>query len=226
MSPRDFSFAAHAKSFDRHIGLSIPGYGELIPQCAGFARRFVQSDTTVIDVGCSTGNLLAAIRRNVGNSRYGVNYVGIDSEPKFRSHWRKLETKDLQFKACEARSFEFGNISLACMAFTLQFIPPFLKLSLLQRLYSGLIEGGALIIAEKLLASTSRLQDALTFPYYDFKLKQHFSADEILAKERSLRGQMTLLTEAELRAFLKTVGFREIEFIWGRFPFLALLALK
>jgi hypothetical protein len=60
------------------------------------------------------------------------------------------------------------------------------------------VPGGALMIAEKILATTARFQDALTFPDYDFKQEQGFSAAEILEKERQLRGQMTLGTAKEI----------------------------
>ena len=37
---------------------------------------------------------------------------------------------------------------------------------------------------------------------------------------------MTLWTEAELKAALRQVGFREIEPIWRNFTFIGILALK
>ena len=110
--------------------------------------------------------------------------------------------------------------------FTIQFIRPQDKLPLLQRIYDGMVEGGAMIIAEKTLAVSARLQDALAFPYYDYKLEQGFSEKDLLDKERSLRGKMTLWTEAELKSALRKVGFREIEPIWRNFAFVGLLALK
>ena len=97
---------------------------------------------------------------------------------------------------------------------------------LLRRIYEGLVEGGALIIAEKTVAETGRIQDAITFPYYDFKIKMGFSEKDILDKERALRGQMTLWTETELKRALRQVGFREIESIWRNYMFVGHLALK
>ena len=62
MNVVDFSFQDHAKDFDDHISRSIPGYWDLVRNCVGMSRRFVQSGTTVVDVGCSTGRLLASTK--------------------------------------------------------------------------------------------------------------------------------------------------------------------
>jgi len=225
MAVRDFSFAEHAAGFDQHIGSSIPGYDQLVAKSVGLSRRFIQDETMVVDLGCTTGRLLNAIREENQPSRPNASYVGIDIEPKFRPHWRRHRAGNVRFVVDDVRTYGFERVSYACSLFTLQFLRFPDKLPLLQRLYDGMVEGSALLIAEKVLASSARLQDALTFSYYDFKLRS-FSEREILEKERMLRGQMTLWTEAELRMALRQVGFRELEAVWGNFPFLAILALK
>jgi tRNA (cmo5U34)-methyltransferase len=227
MTVVDFSFKDHAKDFDSHIGRSIPGYDELIRTCVRLSRRFVQPGTRVVDIGCSTGHLLASIRDSNQSARPDVEYVGIDCVSDFGVHWARLKSENVHFETCDARSYEgFNDVSLANAIFTIQFVRPADKMRLLQRIYNGLVEGGALIVAEKTLADTSRMQDALTFPYYDSKIEQGFSEKELLDKERALRGLMTLWTETELREALRRVGFREIEPIWRSFVFVGLMALK
>jgi tRNA (cmo5U34)-methyltransferase len=170
---------------------------------------------------------LSSIRDQNQKARRDVTYIGIDIEKAFGHHWRRLEIEGLHYEVRDARTFDgYKNLSLACALFAVQFIPPPDKLPLLRKLNDGLVTGGALIIAEKVFASTSRIQDALTFPYYDFKLRQGFKPKQILDKERQLRGQMTLWNEAELMSALQETGFREIETIWTNFPFVALVALK
>ena len=227
MSKRDFTFATYARDFDNHIGTSIPSYQHLIEKCGGLSRRLIQDDTKVIDIGCSTGFLLTSIMNQCRKHRQNVTYLGLDIEPGFSVHWKPLETVELRFHTCDARTYRgFHNISLACSMFALQFIRPSDKLALLGRIYDGLVVGGSLLISEKILASTSRLQDALTFPYYDYKIGRCFKPKEILDKERSLRGQMTLWTQNELETILREAGFREVEIIWDSFPFIAFIALK
>ena len=228
MNVIDFSFAAHAGEFDSHIRSSIPGYEDgLLPACVALSRRFVQPSTRVIDVGCSTGHLIASIRNANMVARPDVEYVGIDSISDFDVHWSKVMSEDLRFETCDARSYRgFRNASLVYSLFTIQFIRGADKLPLLRRIHEGLVDGGALIIAEKTVAETGRVQDAVTFPFYDLKLGQGFSEKDILDKERSLRGHMTLWTEAELKTALREVGFREIEPIWRNYMFVGLLALK
>jgi tRNA (cmo5U34)-methyltransferase len=223
----DFSFADHVGDFTRHIQSSIPGYDALIERCVGLSRRFIQSNTTVIDIGCSAASLLTRLHAANDEGRPFVKYIGIDSEHAFSDGWNEAKNEGISFEVCDARSYSnYDNISLACSLFTVQFMPPRDKLPLLHQVVDGLVTGGALLIAEKVLASTARLQDALTFPYYDFKIGNGFSPQEILDKERQLRGLMTLWTRSELHAALRKVGFRELEVFWENFPFIAILAVK
>jgi tRNA (cmo5U34)-methyltransferase len=225
-SKKDFSFANYAPEFDSHIRNSIPGYMELVRDCVNLSPRYVQPGTTVLDLGCSTAHLLAAVRRINRVGRPDVDYVGIDCEPGFRPYWDGLRAKNLRCEVADARTRPFSNVCLSYSLFTMQFIRPADKKALLKRIHDGIVEGGALIIAEKTLAETGRLQDALNSAYYDFKLRNGFSPEEILDKERSLRSLMTPWTEAELRTALSQVGFREINLFWSRLFFVGLVALK
>jgi tRNA (cmo5U34)-methyltransferase len=222
---RDFSFQEHAMFFDRHIG-DIPGYANLVKRVLRDSRRFIQPHTNVYDLGCSSGRTLAKICRLNQLSRPGVNYIGVDCEPSFEALWRRYRAQGLKFEIGDARTLPLETASLVVSSMTLQFIPPVDKRALLRRIHDGLVEGGALMIAEKTLADTARLQDVVTFSYYDHKLERGFTAEQIIEKERQLRGQMTLLSEAELREALKEAGFTEIERIWGEAPFAGFLVLK
>ena len=226
MSIEDFSFAAQAPAFQNHISRSIPGYDDLLDQCRALSRRFVRTETRVIDIGCSTGHFIAGLaEHNV--KRSDVSFIGLDIESRFGETWKGFSLPNLRFLIEDIRYFSgYSESSLVSSFFTLQFLREGDRLPLLRRINDGLIEGGALIIAEKILANTSRLQDALTFPYYDFKIANGFTAEEVLNKERMLRGQMTTWKQVELEKALLVAGFPEVQLIWCNFPFVAFLAIK
>jgi tRNA (cmo5U34)-methyltransferase len=212
--------------FDAHIDASIPNYRALTKDGASLSLNHVQNGTSVVDVGCSTGRFLAAIRKENQPARPAVEYLGIDQERRFSRHWEFRRGKNIRCEVGDARAYQYQNISFACMSFTTQFLPPRDKLPLLKRINEGLVEGGALIIAEKTLAATPRLQQELDGLYYDYKRKMGFTPEQILDKQRALRGQMTLWTEDELRENLLRAGFRELQSFWRGLMFVGIVALK
>lgn len=222
----DFSFGDHADIFDAHIRASIPGFQQLVDYTVDRSLTYVQRGTTVVDIGCSTGRTLAAIRRVNQAARPDVHYLGIDVEPRFRPCWNRYEFINLRFEVGDVLTREFSNVSLACCVMTMQFLPPRQKSPILKRIRDSMVEGGALLIAEKTLAETPRQERDAMAAYLDYKRRQGFTADEILDKQRSLRGQMTTMTEVELRAMLRSAGFRDVEPYWRGHMFAAFVALK
>jgi tRNA (cmo5U34)-methyltransferase len=226
MTVLDFSFAAHALDFDQHIRDSIAGLDILDARCISRSRYYVQNGTTVVDVGCSTGLVLRSIRDANQAARPGASYIGIDVESTYGEHWRAHSADNVRFEVRDARSFDFKNASLVVSRFTLQFVNPLHdRVPLLRCIHDGLIEGGALIIAEKVLADDARFQDMATFIHYDLKLAS-FSAKEILDKEQSLRGRMIVVDEEALRDMLHWAGFNAISRFWHVDSFLAMVAEK
>ena len=126
------------------------------------------------------------------------------------------------------RTFDgFKKLSLVYSLFTLQFLPERDRLKLVKRIYNGLVEGGALILSEKVLAKNAKIQDMLAFTYYDFK-RETFSASEILDKEKSIRDQMHLWSEYKLFEMLRSAGFKSInmQLFWRNHLFIGILAMK
>jgi tRNA (cmo5U34)-methyltransferase len=208
-----FSFDDHARDFDRHLKASIRDIDGLRGDVVHLSRYHVQGGTTVVDIGCSQGTVLRAIRDANRATRPGVRYLGIDVNSSFDVHWRANPVDDVEFRAVDARRHEFENTSLVISLFTLQFIPADDRVPLLRRIYDGLIEGGALIIAEKVLAQSARFERMLTTNYYGHKLR-NFSDDEILQKALDLRGMMDSWEEPRLLDALHSAGFRSVQGLW------------
>ena len=68
-------------------------------------------------------------------------------------------------------------------------------------------------------------QIAIHNRYYDFK-KQHFTEEEILSKEVSLRHMLKPVTRYGLIKELKDAGFKTIEVFWQQFNFVGVLGIK
>ena len=74
----DFTFAHREEGFDEHIEKSIRGYSNLLEDVISMSRYFVENDTNIVDIGCSTGKLTKAmIEHNKDHCSHG-KYVGID----------------------------------------------------------------------------------------------------------------------------------------------------
>ena len=68
---KEFSFD-NMDDFDTHIDLSIPNYSFVDEQVRNISEYFIEHDTNVFDMGCSTGRFLKSLNR-----RDDVRYVGI-----------------------------------------------------------------------------------------------------------------------------------------------------
>lgn len=217
---KTFSFET-VENFDKHIDESIEGYAQLDRLVKSVSSYFVKPGTTVYDLGCSTGRLLRDLGEVHGDS---AKYVGIDKCDNFAKmnegpapfEYRKELIEDIS---------EYPNASMIVSMFTLQFIDPRHREKILRAVYDSLPTGGAFIMAEKVYSTNAKIQDILTFQYYDYKSKS-FSGDEILSKERDLRKIMFPLSAKENDEFLERAGFDKREVFWRSYNFLAYICVK
>ena len=131
---------------------------------------------------------------------------------------RNFENKDV-------RNYKFENCSLVTSIFTLQFMPRKDRFNVLQNIYNGLNHGGAFIFAEKTVCDDSRLQEMITFNFYDYKRK-HFEASDILEKEKTLRNMLKPNTWKELEGMLECAGFKTAQPFWRNHMFVGAIAIK
>lgn len=223
-----FTFAQREEGFDNHIEHSIRGYTNLWNDVLKYSEYFVEDDSSVIDVGCSTGKLLKAmIEQNTFAPK--AKYYGIEVEEDFFKEFDVDEAKysNLKYIKGNVLDFDFKDATLITSIFTLQFIPEHLRRNVVQKIYDGLRHGGAFIFAEKTAAEDPRIQEIRTFTYYDYK-SEHFTSDDILQKERQLRHMMKLSTRQDLISLcaLAGFGFKRIDSFWQNYGFTGFIAIK
>ena len=61
------------QDFDKHINLSIPNYKNLSNVFSGITCAFAQPESSVVDIGCSTGRFLSSLPKTKN-----CKYIGID----------------------------------------------------------------------------------------------------------------------------------------------------
>ena len=219
-----FTFAQRAEGFDTHIELSIRGYSNLIDDVLKLSEYFVEDDTKVVDIGCSTGKMLKAmINQNSFSKR--ASYIGIELEEEFVAGWEEDTKPNLYFYNLDVRDYDFENCSFVSSIFTLMFMPPHQRETVIKNIYNGLNSGGAFVFSEKTMADSAKIQDIRTFTYYDYKRKS-FTTDDIMDKEKTLRSMAKPNTREELLNMCKAAGFSKIESFWQNHAFVGFLAIK
>jgi hypothetical protein len=103
-------------------------------------------------------------------------------------------------------------------------MPPKDREDIIKRIYKGLNQGGAFVFSEKTFSCDPRIQDMMTFMYYDYKRK-NFTDTEILDKEVQLRHMMKPNTKSELFKMCINAGF-ELHTFWQNFNFVGVIAIK
>jgi tRNA (cmo5U34)-methyltransferase len=219
-----FTFAQRSEGFDTHIDLSIRGYSNLIDDVLKLSEYFVEDETNVVDIGCSTGKMLKAmIQQNSFSSN--TEYTGIELEKEFVAKWREEYLPNLYLLNQDVRDFHFQNCSFVSSIFTLMFMPPHQRETVIKNVYNGLNSGGAFVFSEKTMADSAKIQDIRTFTYYDYKRKS-FTTDDIMDKEKTLRSMAKPNTREELLNMCKAAGFSKIESFWQNHAFVGFLAIK
>ena len=234
----DFTFAHREEGFDNHIEDSIRGYTNLHDDVVNLSQYFVEndSDKMVLDIGCSTGKTIMAMMEQNLSFAPKTLYVGVEYASGFRDGLRnreeEIKQKELgraKFHIEDIRNFKFksSSYSLITSLFTLQFMPPSERQGILKKIYDSLVSGGAFIFSEKTISSDSRIQDMITFTFYDHKRKT-FDDKDILDKERTLRHMLKPNTWQELVSMLETAGFdsRKIQPFWQNHLFMGAIAMK
>ena len=223
MTKYDFTFAHREEGFDEHIEHSIRGYSNLLDDVVNLSKYFVEPDTKVVDVGCSTGKVTKKmIESHLDININDVIYEGVELAKGFEKpleNRRKELSKEypesnVNFINDDVRFYEFKNCSLVTSIFTLQFMPMKDRSKLISQIYEGLNVGGGFIFAEKLLCSNAKIQEMMTFNYYDYKRK-HFEAKDIMDKEKTLRHMLKPNTWKQIKDMILDAGFQDVQCFWS-----------
>lgn len=215
--------------FDQHVKKSIPLYHECHQLIAHTSDYFIQEQGLCLEIGCATGALTCLLAQRHQN-KSGAKFVGVDREATMvaqaKQRAQKLNLNQVNFHVASAETIQLEPCQLVISHFTFHFLPLKTRFELTREIWQNLELGGAFILFEEIRANDARFQDILNGQYYEFKLEQGYSQEEIFAKKRSLKGILNPCTSHENRNLLKQAGFGSIQTVFHYACFEGLLAIK
>ncbi|MGL9734825.1 MAG: carboxy-S-adenosyl-L-methionine synthase CmoA [Symbiopectobacterium sp.] len=218
-----------AKVFPNMVQRSVPGYSNIISMIGMLAERFAKPDTQIYDLGCSLGAATLSMRRNIQAT--GCNIIAIDNSPAMIERCRRhidafRAATPVQVIEADIRDIVIENASLVVLNFTLQFLAPEERQTLLTRIYQGLNPGGALVLSEKFSFEDNKVGELLFNMHHDFKRANDYSELEISQKRNMLENVMLTDSVETHKSRLAHAGFQHSEVWFQCFNFGSLLALK
>ena len=219
--PNRFEFDSEVASiFQNMAQRSIPQYNEarrltiaaILPRIweAQENKRYFK----ILDIGASTGqffrDLWTAMGIEYDKDIPYVQALAIDKSgamvEKIRETLPKVATI---LGGTDSLRFNKEHYDVIVMAYVLQFIEMPLRDELLSVLCNMLVPGGLLLLSQK-VTSPQPLEEYFKNEYYNFRLRNGYSMDEIEAKTQALKGSMWTETHDITRLRLEEAGFSSI----------------
>lgn len=223
----NWSFSGNiSEHFDQHIKKSIPFYDTSHELGVSISDFFLDDGSVCYDLGCSTGTLLTRLAQHHHAKR--VQFIGIDVEKDMVKYAQDAcqNFSNLEIRGESLLDVELERADFICAYYTMQFVKPKHRQLLFNRIYEALNWGGGFLLFEKVRSPDARFQDMMTTLYNDYKLKQGYSGDEIVAKNRSLKGVLEPFSRAGNLGLLERAGFVDITTVMKYICFEGFLAIK
>lgn len=216
--------------FDEMLERSIPAYADMRDLVTRIGKNFVKPKTSIIDLGCSTGEAIAPFIRSHGcQNDYRLYDV---SEPMLEETRRRYESW-IKEGVVNVESFDIRNglpehtdACLILSVLTLQFTPIEYRQKIISSIYKSLEPGGALILVEKVLGDNSGLDELFVGEYYKIKAENAYTQEQIAAKRKSLEGVLVPITAEWNEQMLRKAGFGSVDCFWRYLNFAGWLAVK
>ena len=216
-----------AAVFPDMIKRSVPGYPAIINMIQLLAERYAQRGSAVLDLGCSLGASTVALA--VGCDGRDCRVIGVDNAPAMLERARSQSATrypQIHWQCADIREVAIEDASVVVLNFTLQFLPPDDRLTLLRRIRTGLKPGGILILSEKIAARDAVEEDLLTEMHHAFKRANGYSELEISRKRSALEKVLLPESLALHQARLERAGFGRSDLWFRCFNFVSLVARR
>ena len=222
-----FSFGGSTpKYFDKHITKSVPLYDMGQNMICKLSSFFLNNDSAVYDLGCSTGTLIKKVIEYNKGIKFKVH--GIDIEKNMIKEAKKKNRKknNVSFKCEDLVKVKLKKSDFIVSYYSIQFVKPKHRQLIFDKIYKSLNWGGAFVLFEKVRGPDARFQDLMTQIYNEYKRDIGYNETHIYNKSLSLRGVLEPFTTKANIDFLKRTGFTDITSVMKYSCFEGLLAIK
>jgi tRNA (cmo5U34)-methyltransferase len=227
---KQFEFDADvAAVFDDMLERSVPFYKTSQDITKALVVEYLSEDALVYDLGCSTATLLLECERSLKDGDKRATLVGIDNaEAMLDQARKKIEAFGSQVHVINGDILEFDYEACDVMVsnYTLQFIRPLIRESLVEKIANALKDKGVFIFSEKVISDNKVLNKKLIDIYYGFKKEQGYSMYEIMQKREALENVLVPYSEAENIEMAKRNGFAHCEVVFRWANFATFIAIK
>ncbi|HNP64883.1 MAG TPA: carboxy-S-adenosyl-L-methionine synthase CmoA [Woeseiaceae bacterium] len=222
-----------AKVFPDMLRRSIPGYEATIEAIGSLAARYVRPNTQCYDLGCSLGAATLAMRQGI--KQPGCRILAIDTARAMTERCKKIMAEDdrqfgrptpVDVIEADIRDTRIDNASMVVLNYTLQFLAMDDRDALLHRVCDGMLDGGLLVLSEKVVDENTEMEKLLVDLHHEHKRRNRYSALEVARKRAALDNVLIPETVAAHRKRLADAGFGHTA-VWLRyFNFVSIIAIK
>ncbi len=217
-----------AQNFDAHIRKSVPFYDEIQRMVVEMSDWFVHKDSIIYDLGASTGETIKNLWYR-HSAHKNPRFIGIDNS-KFMLEMAKQKLRGIDNISLNCRDLnddvELRDASLVLLLYVLHFVRPDKKQMLIQNIYNGLHDNGALLLVEKTTGNNVRFNEMWIELYQDMKLRNGLTLEQIKTKSNSLRGLMQNYSQHKNIQLLERAGFKDIDVFFKWYNFIGFIAVK
>jgi len=215
--------------FPDMIQRSVPGYQTILTGIGELTQQYAQPNTKLYDLGCSLGAATLTMRRQLNQPACEI--IAIDNSEAMIARAKEYVTAyhsdiPVDLQCADMTQVTIENASVVVINFTLQFINPDERNTLIKRIYQGLKPGGILILSEKIHFENTAIQKAIEHMHWQFKRANGYSELEISQKRSSLENVLISDTEEEHLKRLKIAGFDSASIWFQAYNFASFLAIK
>ena len=210
--------------FDSHVQKSVPLYKQGQDLLIKMSDFFVHDASKIFDIGCSTGELTRKLFDRHKHKKPRI--TGIDTSSEMINFATDKSNSSISFVEGDALEVDMNNSDLICSYYTVQFIRPYHRQQLIDKIYNSLRWGGAFFMFEKVRACDARFQDIFSTAYIEYKQESGYSNDEIIGKQMSLKSILEPFSTEGNISMLKRSGFVDIITVFKYAPFEGYLCIK